>query len=91
MIGAGGVLRTGHPEGARTMSSPEPVPRMRIDLTQELAEPLFPPGVSLHTFAENDAQRLHTLLEHGYRQGGGSVEAFPHLAPATPRRQRVRP
>ena len=49
---------------------------MRIDLTQELAEPLFPPGVSLHTFAENDAQRLHALLEHGYRQGGGSVDAF---------------
>jgi ribosomal protein S18 acetylase RimI-like enzyme len=55
---------------------------MRIDLRDvPVAEPAWPDGIRARTFRDDDARALHALLEHGYRRGGGSVEAFDTWLP----------
>jgi ribosomal protein S18 acetylase RimI-like enzyme len=50
---------------------------MRVELSPaRLREPAWPDGVVARSFEPGDAQALHSLLEHGYRRGGGSVAAF---------------
>jgi len=50
---------------------------MRVELSPNgLREPTWPHGVRPRTFEPGDARSLHSLLEHGYRRGGGSVAAF---------------
>jgi ribosomal protein S18 acetylase RimI-like enzyme len=56
--------------------------RMRIDLRSEIPEPTWPEGSGLRTFHLSDGPRLHALLEHGYRHGGGSVDAYDLWLPA---------
>ena len=51
--------------------------RMRIDLPATGPPPTWPEGLAARTFRDADAARLHALLRHGYRHGGGSVAAFP--------------
>jgi ribosomal protein S18 acetylase RimI-like enzyme len=51
--------------------------RMRVELSPaRLREPIWPGGVRPRAFEPGDARSLHSLLEHGYRAGGGSVAAF---------------
>jgi ribosomal protein S18 acetylase RimI-like enzyme len=50
---------------------------MRVELSPaRLREPTWPEGVQARSFEPADARALHSLLEHGYRRGGGSVAAF---------------
>jgi ribosomal protein S18 acetylase RimI-like enzyme len=56
--------------------------RMRIDLRSEIPEPTWPEGSSVRGFHPSDGPRLHALLEHGYRRGGGSVDAYDVWLPA---------
>jgi ribosomal protein S18 acetylase RimI-like enzyme len=50
---------------------------MRVELSPDrLRKPTWPRGVRERSFAPGDARPLHSLLEHGYRRGGGSVAAF---------------
>ena len=56
--------------------------RMRIDLRREIPPPAWPEGSHVRGFHASDAARLHALLEHGYRNGGGSVDAFELWQPA---------
>ena len=55
---------------------------MRIDLAAEIAPPSWPSGTRVTGFSDAEAPRLHALLEHGYRRGGGSVEPFETWLPA---------
>jgi ribosomal protein S18 acetylase RimI-like enzyme len=41
-----------------------------------LGAPLWPAAIDVRTFIPEDARSVHSLLEHGYRAGGGSVPAF---------------
>jgi ribosomal protein S18 acetylase RimI-like enzyme len=56
--------------------------RMRIDLRSEIPRPTWPEGSSVRGFHASDGPRLHALLEHGYRRGGGSVEPYDVWLPA---------
>jgi ribosomal protein S18 acetylase RimI-like enzyme len=56
--------------------------RMRIDLRSEIPQPSWPEGSRVRGFHDSDGPRLHALLEHGYRNGGGSVKAFDVWLPA---------
>jgi ribosomal protein S18 acetylase RimI-like enzyme len=56
--------------------------RMRIDLRSEIPQPSWPEGSSVRGFHDSDGPRLHALLEHGYRNGGGSVAAYQVWLPA---------
>jgi ribosomal protein S18 acetylase RimI-like enzyme len=56
--------------------------RMRIDLRGDFPQPPFPDGSHVRPFHLSDAPRLHALLEHGYRNGGGIVEAYDVWLPA---------
>jgi ribosomal protein S18 acetylase RimI-like enzyme len=56
--------------------------RMRIDLRNEIPQPSWPEGSNVRGFHDSDGPRLHALLEHGYRNGGGSVAAYDHWLPA---------
>jgi ribosomal protein S18 acetylase RimI-like enzyme len=56
--------------------------RMRIDLRSEIPKPTWPEGSGLRTFHLSDGPRVHALLEHGYRHGGGSVDAYDLWLPA---------
>ncbi len=49
---------------------------MRVDLPRETPVPAWPAGTVVRGFEPADALRLHALLEHGYRNGGGSVAPF---------------
>ena len=50
---------------------------MRVELSPARhREPIWPHGVYPRSFEPSDAEPLHSLLEHGYRRGGGSVAAF---------------
>jgi hypothetical protein len=55
---------------------------MRVDLPREIPEPVWPEGVQVRGFCTSDAARLHALLEHGYRNGGGGVAPFEVWLPA---------
>ena len=55
---------------------------MRIDLRSEIPKPTWPEGSSLRTFHLSDGPRLHALLEHGYRRGGGGGETYGVWLPA---------
>jgi ribosomal protein S18 acetylase RimI-like enzyme len=56
--------------------------RMRVDLSPgRFGEPKWPDGVCTRCFEPADARSLHSLLEHGYRHGGGSVAAFETWLP----------
>jgi ribosomal protein S18 acetylase RimI-like enzyme len=53
------------------------VSRMRVDLDpRSPGAPSWPAGLDVRTFTPEDARSLHSLIEHGYRAGGGSVAAF---------------
>ena len=56
--------------------------RMRVDLRGEIPPPVWPEGSSVRGFHSSDGPRLHALLEHGYRRGGGSVDALESWLPA---------
>lgn len=56
--------------------------RMRIDLRSEIPQPTWPEGSSVRGFHDSDGPRLHALLEHGYRNGGGSVPVYEVWLPA---------
>jgi ribosomal protein S18 acetylase RimI-like enzyme len=48
--------------------------RMRVDLgPQVLRVPAWPEAIRVRTFSPGDAEPLHALLVHGYRNGGGRV------------------
>jgi ribosomal protein S18 acetylase RimI-like enzyme len=61
---------------------PHDLLRMRIDVRGEIPPPTWPDGSSVRGFHASDGARLHALLEHGYRNGGGSVDAFDVWLPA---------
>jgi ribosomal protein S18 acetylase RimI-like enzyme len=51
---------------------------MRIELDRPtLKAPRWPAGVDIRSFILSDAERLHSLLAHAYRYGGGSVTDLP--------------
>lgn len=55
---------------------------MRVELSPaRLREPVWPAGVRPRSFEPGDARSLHSLLDHGYRHGGGSVAAFETWLP----------
>jgi ribosomal protein S18 acetylase RimI-like enzyme len=56
--------------------------RMRIDLARDIPRPVWPEGSDVRAFHPSDGPRLHELLEHGYRDGGGSVAALEVWLPA---------
>ncbi|HET6174035.1 MAG TPA: GNAT family N-acetyltransferase [Gaiellales bacterium] len=56
--------------------------RMRIELPSQIPQPTWPEGSHVRGFHTSDAERLHALLEHGYRRGGGSVAALDIWLPA---------
>jgi hypothetical protein len=61
------------------MASQDPrvIWRMRAELgAAAVREPRWPEDVSVRSFTLGDAESLHSLLQHGYRRGGGSVAAF---------------
>lgn len=50
---------------------------MRVDLDAARAcTPAWPPGVRVRTYGDDDAARVHALLEYGYSRGGGRVGPF---------------
>ena len=55
---------------------------MRIELPSAIPKPVWPEGSHVRGFHSSDAERLHGLLEHGYRRGGGSVAPFDVWLPA---------
>jgi ribosomal protein S18 acetylase RimI-like enzyme len=55
---------------------------MRVDLPRNTPAPTWPDGVAVRGFEPDDAPRVHALLEHGYRNGGGSVAPFQTWLPA---------
>jgi ribosomal protein S18 acetylase RimI-like enzyme len=54
---------------------------MRVDLPRETPVPTWPDGVAVRGFGPSDAESLHALLEHAYRNGGGSVAPFGEWLP----------
>lgn len=51
---------------------------MRIELDPStLQAPRWPAGVAVRPFTIRDAARLHSLLAHAYRHGGGTVSDLP--------------
>jgi ribosomal protein S18 acetylase RimI-like enzyme len=56
--------------------------RMRAELDDEVVgAPIWPEGIRVRTFRAGDGRSVHSLLEHGYRHGGGSVDAFETWLP----------
>jgi ribosomal protein S18 acetylase RimI-like enzyme len=65
--------------------SPQRTPetlRMRVELGSSPPAPAWPEGVVVRDFRPADGPRLHALLEHGYRNGGGSVVGYDAWLPA---------
>src|SRR6478735_2127885 len=54
---------------------------MRVDLPRDTPAPVWPDGTSVRAFRPADAEAVHALLEHGYRNGGGSVGPFGEWLP----------
>ena len=54
---------------------------MRVDLPRDTPAPVWPAGASVRAFRPTDAEAVHALLEHGYRNGGGSVAPFGEWLP----------
>src|SRR5262245_45490917 len=51
--------------------------RTRIELAaRPVGGPNWPAGIRVRTLIPADAATLHSLLVHGYRHGGGSVDDF---------------
>ena len=57
------------------------IQRLRRDLADALADPVWPAGFSARTFSAEDAPAVHRLMELGYAGGGGSVGAFAQWWP----------
>jgi ribosomal protein S18 acetylase RimI-like enzyme/uncharacterized damage-inducible protein DinB len=49
---------------------------MRRPLDVPSADPVWPPGVRVRPWRDDDAPRVHALLVEGYRHGGGEVAPF---------------
>jgi ribosomal protein S18 acetylase RimI-like enzyme len=58
------------------------IQRLRRDLTDEIADPVWPAGFSLGAFSAEDAAEVHRLMQLAYAEGGGSVGAFEAWWPA---------
>jgi ribosomal protein S18 acetylase RimI-like enzyme len=54
---------------------------MRYPLENDPPPPAWPEGIRVRTFRSEDAPAVHTLLEHAYRGGGGSVDPFETWLP----------
>ena len=65
-----------------TPEAPLETLRMRIALPSEIPQPTWPEGSSVRWLRTLGRPQLHALLEHGYRRGGGSVEAYDRWLPA---------
>lgn len=59
-----------------------PIQRLRRDLTDAVADPVWPAGFSVRTFTAADARAVHDLMQLAYAQGGGSVDHFDAWWPA---------
>jgi ribosomal protein S18 acetylase RimI-like enzyme len=59
-----------------------PIQRLRRDLSDAVADPIWPAGFSARTFTAEDAPAVHRLMQLAYAQGGGSVGAFDDWWPA---------
>jgi ribosomal protein S18 acetylase RimI-like enzyme len=55
--------------------------RLRVELAGPQAEASWPSGIAVRTFRPEDAAAVHALLEHGYRRGGGTVDAYETWLP----------
>ncbi len=55
---------------------------MRVELPRETPLPVWPAGTTVRGLDPAGGRRLHALLEHGYRNGGGSVAPFEAWLPA---------
>ena len=66
------------------MAGPERIATllMRVDLPRGTPASTWPAGTQVRGFRASDAEALHALLEHGYRNGGGSVPACDVWLPA---------
>ena len=58
------------------------VQRLRRDLSDVVADPVWPAGFGVRTFAPNDASALHRLMQITYAKGGGTVGAFDDWWPS---------
>jgi ribosomal protein S18 acetylase RimI-like enzyme len=58
------------------------IQRLRRDLTEEIADPVWPTGFRLRAFSAVDAPAAHHLMQTAYAGGGGSVDAFAAWWPA---------
>ena len=52
------------------------IKRLRRDLTDEIADPVWPAGFGLRAFSAEDAAHMHRLMQIAYAKGGGSVGGF---------------
>ncbi|HEX4197810.1 MAG TPA: GNAT family N-acetyltransferase [Caulobacteraceae bacterium] len=52
------------------------IQRLRRDLADGVADPVWPPGFSVRAFAPDDAAAVHRLMRIAYARGGGGVGAF---------------
>jgi ribosomal protein S18 acetylase RimI-like enzyme len=59
-----------------------PLQRLRRDLSDAVADLVWPSGFSVRAFAAEDAKVVHRLMQLAYTQGGGSVGAFETWWPA---------
>jgi ribosomal protein S18 acetylase RimI-like enzyme len=55
--------------------------RVEVDPAAVREEPVWPEGVRVRTWRDEDAESLHALLVHSYRHGGGSVAPFETWLP----------
>src|SRR5580704_8901685 len=58
------------------------IQRLRRDLTEEIADPVWPAGFHLRAFSAGDAHAVHDLMQTAYAGGGGSVSTFDTWWPA---------
>jgi ribosomal protein S18 acetylase RimI-like enzyme len=58
------------------------IQRLRSDLADAVADPVWPSGFTMRTFAAEDAPAVHRLMRVAYAHGGGSVGTFDTWWPA---------